>query len=77
MKIIEITYRNRNDFKAIYECEHCGDKFEAWGYNDSNYFNNVMPNATCDKCGLNSKNETKEETVKRLGRDYEIYRDRD
>lgn len=75
MKINKVTYRSGNDFRAEYECEHCGDKFEAWGYSDSNYYDNVMPNAICDKCGLNSKKETDLQLLKRLGRTYEIYRD--
>ena len=73
MKIKRETYNNgRNDFKAIYECEHCGHEFEGWGYADGNFFVNVIPNAQCRECGKNTLGETKEETEKRLGRHYII-----
>lgn len=53
MKIKEITKRMNNDFYAIYECEHCGHITEEQsGYNDANFFGNVIPNMNCEKCGL-------------------------
>lgn len=51
MKIKEYTYNNRRDFKAIYMCEECGFTKEAWGYDDRNFHDNVVPNMKCDKCG--------------------------
>ena len=53
MKIKEITYQNRRDFKAIYECEHCGyvDEKDSWGYDDDNFHRNVIPKMKCPKCG--------------------------
>ena len=52
MKIKEITYQNRRDFKATYECEHCGFVTpEEWGYDDENFHQNVIPNKPCPKCG--------------------------
>jgi len=51
MRIKEITYQNRRDFKAIYECQHCGHEEEGWGYDDSNFHNNVIPNMICKECG--------------------------
>ena len=51
MRIKRITYQNRRDFKAIYECEHCGDTHEDWGYDDANFHQNVIPNMVCKKCG--------------------------
>ena len=56
MKISKITYQNRRDFKAIYECEACGDKNEDWGYDDRNFHDNVIPAMKCEKCGK-SRNE--------------------
>jgi len=50
MKIKEITYQNRRDFTAIYECEHCGHEHEGRGYDDANFHENVIPNFTCPKC---------------------------
>ena len=34
MRIREIVYQNRRDFKAIYECESCGYSYEGRGYDD-------------------------------------------
>lgn len=72
MKIKEITYSKRNDFKAIFQCEHCKHEFEEWGYSDNNYYNNVIPNAICPKCGINSNSENEEQSRKRLDRVYHI-----
>ena len=72
MNIKKFTYRNRNDFKAVFVCSKCGHEFEAWGYSDANYYNNVMPNAICPKCGLNSFGETREQLEARLGYIYVI-----
>lgn len=54
MRIKEITYQNRRDFKAIYECEHCGNTKEGWGYDDYNFHHNVIPKMECEKCGKKS-----------------------
>jgi len=51
MKIKRFTYRNRRDFKAIFECEHCGHEKEDWGYDDANFHQNVIPDMECPKCG--------------------------
>lgn len=52
MKIKEITYQSRRDFKAIYECEHCGHVTkEQWGYDDANFHQNVIPDMECPECG--------------------------
>lgn len=50
MKIKEIIYQNRRDFKAIFECEHCGATQEKWGYDDANYHKNVIPTMLCEAC---------------------------
>ena len=72
MKIKDITYSNRNDFKAVFMCEKCKHEFEAWGYSDTNYYNYVIPNAICPNCGLNSNGETEEQLKARTGRTYVI-----
>lgn len=72
MHIKEIKYLHRNDFKAVFRCEYCGYSFEKWGYDDDNYWSNVLPNAICPNCGLNSQNENAEQLEKRLGRTYKI-----
>lgn len=52
MKIKEITYQSRRDFKAILVCESCGSEEELrTGYDDRNYHDNVMPNMKCKSCG--------------------------
>lgn len=52
MRIKEITSQHRRDFKAIYECEHCGYEKKGTGYDDLNFHNYVIPNEMkCDKCG--------------------------
>lgn len=51
MKINKIISQNRRDFWGIFECEHCGDKLEKNGYDDSNFHKNVIPDMVCKKCG--------------------------
>ena len=72
MNIKDITYSHNNDFKAVFVCPICKCEFESWGYSDANFYNNVMPNAICRKCGKNSHGETEAELQKRLGRVYHI-----
>jgi hypothetical protein len=42
------------------------------GYSDANYYDNVIPNAICPNCGLNSNGETAEKLKARMGRTYVI-----
>lgn len=42
MRIKEITYQNRRDFKAKFICPHCGYEEEKWGYDDANFHQNVI-----------------------------------
>ena len=55
MKIKEIINQHRRDFRAIYICEHCGNEYEATGYDDENFHDKVIPNMTCKKCGKKAK----------------------
>ena len=50
MHIKEILQQNRRDFKAIYQCEHCGFEVEGRGYDDLNFHENVIPAFTCSNC---------------------------
>ena len=50
MKIKEILSQSRRDFRAIYECEHCGHEHEGSGYDDANFHSNVIPKKKCPKC---------------------------
>ncbi len=54
MRILEITTQNRRDFRAIYECEHCGEKKEGYGYDDNYFHMTVIPGMECNKCGKKS-----------------------
>jgi len=51
MKIKQITSQYRRDFRAIYECEHCGATVEGGGYDDGNFHQNVIPQMKCSVCG--------------------------
>lgn len=51
MKIKRILSQNRRDFRAIYECEHCGQTHEGSGYDDSHFHRTVVPGMECKACG--------------------------
>lgn len=51
MRIREIVYQNRRDFKAIYECESCGYSYEGRGYDDEFFHTKVIPDMRCPVCG--------------------------
>lgn len=51
MHIKKIISQHRRDFKAEFECEHCGHIETNWGYDDANFHHNVIPNMKCKKCG--------------------------
>lgn len=51
MHIKEMLSQNRRDFRAVYECEHCGSTEEKSGYDDSYFHDEVIPNMPCVKCG--------------------------
>ena len=50
MKIKKITWQNRRDFTAQYECEHCGAVVEGGGYDDTYFHTTVIPQMICEKC---------------------------
>lgn len=51
MRIKEIISQHRRDFKAKFECEHCGYTETKSGYDDANFHQNVIPTMKCPKCG--------------------------
>lgn len=51
MRIKEIISQHRRDFQAVYECEHCGHTEIGYGYDDTNFHQNVIPKMKCKKCG--------------------------
>ncbi len=62
MKIKTILNQHRRDFRADYECEHCGAvEKNKRGYDDRNFHENVIPKMVCPKCN---------ESANSLGTDY-------
>ena len=57
MKIKTIESQSRRDFRAIYECEHCGHTEKSTGYDDANFHQNVIPKMKCEKCGKKASDE--------------------
>ena len=51
MRIKKILNRNRRDFTALYECEHCGHEHESYGYDDAYFHQTVIPEMECKECG--------------------------
>lgn len=51
MKIKKIKSQHRRDFEAVYECEHCGNTRNGYGYDDHNFHHNVIPSMKCESCG--------------------------
>ena len=64
MKIQKFTNRNRRDFTAIYECEHCESTKSGGGYDDDNFHNNVIPAMVCGICGKSSPTGSEPLTTK-------------
>lgn len=55
MKIKKILSQSRRDFRADYECEHCGNvEHDKYGYDDLHFHNNVIPDMKCKNCGKKS-----------------------
>ena len=50
MKIKTITSQSRRDFRAIYECEHCGTTDPGTGYDDAHFHERVIPAMVCGGC---------------------------
>lgn len=64
MKIKQKLSQSRRDFRAIYICEHCNHEYEAGGYDDAHFHQNVIPDFKCPVCKKTSPetykpNETK------------------
>ena len=64
MRIQMVKNQNRRDFTAIYECEHCGNLEEGYGYDDDNFHQNVIPKMECGKCGKTSDENYRPLTTK-------------
>jgi len=55
MLIKTIVSQYRRDFRAVYECEHCGVEKTGLGYDDDNFHRNVVPKMACESCGEKQK----------------------
>ncbi len=65
MKIKEITSQHRRDFRAIMECEHCGNEQNLTsGYDDDFYHQKVIPAMECEKCGKEAPDNYRGMTTK-------------
>ena len=58
MRIKQILWQNRRDFKAIFVCPHCGHEEEIMGYDDAYFHQNVIPKFKCSKCGKTENDDT-------------------
>lgn len=58
MQIVNTFNWNRRDFSYEAKCEHCGHiETHSGGYDDSNYYNNVVPAMKCGNCGESSNSK--------------------
>lgn len=58
MRITKTYGWNRRDFSYDAKCEHCGHtERNRSGYDDSNYYNNVVPGSKCPACGESSNSK--------------------
>lgn len=65
MRLIKRRSQNRRDFWADYKCEFCGAiEADGRGYDDANFYNNVIPKMKCTQCG--------ESTVSKKGKAEKI-----
>jgi len=55
MRVTKRYNQHRRDLSIDMECENCGATSSTRGYDDTNYWVNVVPNSKCDECGKSSK----------------------
>jgi len=56
MKVIKIYNQHRRDCDVDMQCEDCGNlETTTSGYDDRNYWDNVVPSFKCEKCGKSTK----------------------
>lgn len=52
MKLIEVTWGDRNDFNGVLQCEHCAQfQYMTNGYRDERFMTKVIPAIKCVMCG--------------------------
>ena len=65
MKITKTYSWNRRDFSYDAKCENCGHETKSdSGYDDDNYYNNVVANSKCPSCKHSSVDLGTEEIIK-------------
>lgn len=72
MRITKTYSWSRRDFRYDATCEHCGniDK-NISGYDDANYYNNVVPDLKCSNCKESSNSKKSAEPVLRNAPRYD------
>lgn len=55
MELIKSYNWSRRDFTGDYKCEFCNYELTTYGYDDSNFYQNVIPNMVCPECGKHSE----------------------
>lgn len=74
MKVLEKYNQHRRDCYCDLKCEDCGfEETDKYAYDDRNFWDNVIPNRKCKKCGMSS-NELgiKADVVPTRYADYEV-----
>ena len=51
MRLKKELSQHRRDFRAVYECEHCGHEQEGYGYDDQYFHEKAIPDMKCKACG--------------------------
>ena len=64
MRIKRILSQYRRDFRAVFECEHCGHQLKRSGYDDAFFHNKVVPNLKCPSCGKKATEDYRPLTTK-------------
>ena len=73
MKLIRKYNQNRRDCDCELECEACGNKEEHSAYDDRNFWDNVVPDFKCSKCGKSTNDlGLKTERVATRYSDFEV-----
>lgn len=63
MRIKKVISQHRRDFRAVYECQHCGSEGEGVGYDDAFFHERVIPSMKCSACGKSGNEVTSSPTI--------------
>jgi hypothetical protein len=67
MKITETYGWHRRDFSFTAKCEHCGNvETNINGYDDDNFYNNVVPDMKCTKCSESTNSKPNDNVPKTI-----------